>query len=245
MRHSKWKFTPTLMSKFNNDCQPTLFELEKHTNPTTPICLTDNTEAAMLKMLSTGLDKEFAALLLELAKYKLAHVRYLAGPIIVHQSRWENTIPKWLTKAIPAARAEAIFTEAKDGEMGELATDEEVLAYMYPATMAAPLSNHWYQVYMYTGNLVLTKHQKLPQSQTFWEYIGIDRPITYDEVKDDYEELARDIRKKVVKAAAGRGVNATKLVGQSNAKTNEASKIPTQAVQLSIFPTDAPCPEFE
>lgn len=42
---------------------------------------------------------------------------------------------------------------------------------------------------MYTGNLVLTKHQKLPQSQTFWKYIGIDRPITYDEVKDEYALL--------------------------------------------------------
>jgi hypothetical protein len=109
---------------------------------------------------------------------------------------------------------------------------------MYPATMQAPLSHRWYEVYMYLGDRVLTKYQKLPYGQTFWELTGIDHPITYARVRQDYEELARDIRTRVVKAAAERGVGKRQ---QKSSKTNPCQPIEgvqpesQMAQQLSLF----------
>jgi len=215
---------------------PTLFDLGKHVTPRTPKYLSDGGKASILGLLKLGMNKEFVAMLLALAEYKLAHVRYLAGPIVVHRSGWLDTIPSWLIEAIPAARAEAIFAESDARFVGELATAEEILACLYPATMEAPITYRWYRVYMYVGNIVLTKHQKLKE-QTFWEFIGLEHPISYDEVKRDYEELAQDIRRKVVKAAAGRGVTASKSSKQREHNTSLPATPPPDKneQQLSIF----------
>ncbi len=32
--------------------------------------------------------------------------RYLSGPIVLHNPGWADTVPEWLTAAIPAARLE-------------------------------------------------------------------------------------------------------------------------------------------
>lgn len=214
---------------------PTLFNLEKHATPLMQNHLLDGSKAAIRGLLKLGLDKEFVAMLLALSKCKLAHVRYLAGPIIVHRSGWQDTIPSWLIEVIPTARAEAIFAESDAGAVGESATPEEVLACLYPATMEAPIAHNWYQVYMYVGNIVLTKYQKL-QGRTFWEFVGIEHPITYDDVKRDYEQLAQNIRKKVVKAAAARAVNALKSSKQVEDNLPLPVTLPNKKEQqLSIF----------
>lgn len=51
--------------------------------------------------------------------------------------------------AIYADRAEQIAQEVREGTVGELATPLEVMAYMHPATINAPLSYEWVQVYLY------------------------------------------------------------------------------------------------
>jgi hypothetical protein len=71
--------------------------------------------------------------------------------------------------------------------------------------MQAPLAHQWYEVYVYVGPVVLPKHGKLPVEQSFWEMMGIQHPISYEQVKYNYKSLARDIRKRVVKEAAARG----------------------------------------
>jgi hypothetical protein len=138
------------------------------------------------------------------------------------------------------ARFEAIAAEAEAGEVGEVATAEELLACLYPATMIAPMSHRWYQVYMYLGNEVLTKHKKLPPEQSFWELINITHPITYEQVRYDYNELARDIRKRVIKQAAARGVDKRTRSQQSQPDSTEAP----QAAQ-STEPLKHQLPLFE
>ena len=212
-----------------------LFNLE--TSASTP-CLSPSTIAAIKALLKMGMDKQFSACLLELAGCSLPHQRYLAGPLITHNSGWQDTIPQWLLEAIPLARFESIATEIDAGEIGELATPEEALAVMYPATMQAPLSHRWYEVYMYLGNQVLTQHQKLPPGQTFWELMGINHPITYAQIRQDYEELARDIRQRVVLLAAERGVGKRQ---RKSLRTNQHQPVeqvqpePTSFQQLSLF----------
>ncbi|AFZ22032.1 hypothetical protein [Allocoleopsis franciscana] len=217
----------------------TLFDLKDSVLAPQPNSISPGSIAALKGLLGLGTDKEFVALLLELAEFRLPHVRYLAGPIVVSGGGWQDTIPSWLLEAIPVARFEAIAAEAEAGEVGELATAEEMLACLYPATMIAPMSHRWYQVYMYVGNEVLTKHKKLPPEQSFWELMNIAHPITYEQVKYDYNELALDIRKRVIKQAAARGVGKRPRSQQSQADSTEAPQAAksTQPLkhQLSLF----------
>jgi hypothetical protein len=208
----------------------TLFDLEDTAIAPKANSISPGSIAALKGLLMLGMDKELIAQLLEFAEFRLAHIRYLAGPIIVSGGGWQDSIPSWLLKAIPVARFEAIATEVESGVFG-LATAEELLACLYPATMIAPMKHEWYQVYMYVGNEVLTKHKKLPSEQSFWELMNIAHPITYEDVKCDYNELARDIRKQVIKQAAARGVGKRTCSSKSQPDSTKTSQA-AQSVQL-------------
>lgn len=150
-----------------------------------------------------------SSVLMEFAEYKKGWVRYQAGPVIIHQSPWAESLPKWVIPAIYSDRAELIAQEAKHGQVGELATLTEVMAYMYPATMDAPLTYEWVQVYLYCGQTALAKHNKLPKGKTFAEVItGNDQPLQLDDyiTSQFLIPLQRDIRCRVVQVAADRGV---------------------------------------
>lgn len=217
---------------------PTLFDLEDTAIAPKTNSISPGSIAALKGLLMLGMDKELIAQLLEFAEFRLAHIRYLAGLIIVSGGGWQDSIPSWLLKAIPVARFEAIATEVESGVVG-LATAEELLACLYPATMRAPMKHQWYQVYMYVGNEVLTKHKKLPPEQSFWELMNIAHPITYEDVKFDYNELARDIRKQVIKQAAARGVGKRTCSSKSQPDSTKTSQAAQSRQlfehQLSLF----------
>ncbi|MCA9263947.1 MAG: hypothetical protein KDA60_08880, partial [Planctomycetales bacterium] len=81
-------------------------------------------------------------------------------------------------------------------------------AYMYPATLDAPLSYEWVQVYLYCGQEALAKHGKLPTGQTFAQAVlGEEQPLALtDYIQSQFlMPLQRDIRRKVVQVAAARG----------------------------------------
>lgn len=149
--------------------------------------------------------KDIVAAYLEIGKVNRQHIRYFLGPTVLHRSPWADTLPNWLSDAIPSDRLNLILQEQDEQRVGDLATPAEVMAYMYPATMDAPMQRDWVDVYLWAGNETLTRHNRLPEGKTFWEHVG-QAPISYSHIKHDYEQLARDIRRKVVQTAASRGV---------------------------------------
>ena len=120
-----------------------LFELSPQIQP-----VPDSFKVMTNLLLENGANKEVIAAMLEIAQFSIHHVRWLAGLVIVHQSLWMETLPKWLIEAIYLDRLERIFQEHEIGEIGVLATPAEVLACMYPATMEAPLHSDWVNVYL-------------------------------------------------------------------------------------------------
>ena len=99
------------------------------------------------------------AVLMEFVELPKSLVRYMAGPVILHRSPWAESLPDWIIPAVYADRAELIAEEVRAGQVGELATPLETVAYMYPATMDAPMSYEWTQVYLYCCQSALTKHK--------------------------------------------------------------------------------------
>lgn len=194
-------------------------------------------EQAIRLLLEVGINKEAIASLLEISEFNIQHVRYLAGPVIVHKSAWAETLPSWLPKACLLERLDLIFEERKTGKVGDLATQAEVLACIYPASLDAPLDRDWTDVYLWVGNEVMQRHKRLKE-QNLWELIGQDRPPKFSGIKSNYDQLARDIRRKVVEEGKKRGWGQREKAPPArspNPQTTQDVKREPSVVQISLF----------
>lgn len=72
-------------------------------------------------------------------------------PIIMFTSPWMDTLPDWIKPEITKDRLLHVLKHKDDLKSAEaqMATDIEVLAYMYPASLEFPLSYDWSQIYLY------------------------------------------------------------------------------------------------
>jgi putative heme iron utilization protein len=85
-------------------------------------------------------------------------VGVFTDPIIVWPSGWQDTLPEWIKPAITMER----LIENMKALKGErpTATDAEVLAYMYPRSLEAPLDSDWTQIYLYVSTKVMSRHKE-------------------------------------------------------------------------------------
>jgi hypothetical protein len=67
-------------------------------------------------------------------------------------------MPEWIKAAITAER----LIESMKALKGEKPTgmDAEVLAYMYPRSLEAPLDSDWTQIYLYISTRVMSRHKE-------------------------------------------------------------------------------------
>ena len=84
------------------------------------------------EMVNAGEDKLVTANLLHWLGYPEPHVRYLCGPIVTQEAKFNETAPTWLAKTIALDRLNLILEEAGAGMVGVYATPTEVLAYLHP-----------------------------------------------------------------------------------------------------------------
>jgi len=73
-----------------------------------------------------------------------ALVGALSDPIIVFDPGWADTLPEWLKGEIQLQRLAQLIK----GEKG-IGTDAEALAYISNASLSAPLSSEWVEIYQY------------------------------------------------------------------------------------------------
>lgn len=210
--------------------------------------LPDNTRKMLQILASLNTPKELLASLLEIAEFSLHHVRYLAGPLIIHRSPWSDTIPQWLKFACIQERLELIFTEYEQDQVGVSSTATEVLTYMMPATYEAPLHRDYADLYLWVGNEVLTKYDKLPKGcKSFYEFIGDgdmsnasnNRIIHFNQVKNEFNYLSRSIRRSIVKHAAQEGWGKRHVTAKTNLDSTQSTPTPKPSsnltVQISLF----------
>ena len=79
-------------------------------------------------------------------------------PIIAYPSPWMDTIPQWLKEQITLDRLIEQMKAARGQE--PTGTDSEALAYLYPASLEAPLDHDWTEIYLYLGARVCGAHGK-------------------------------------------------------------------------------------
>ena len=97
----------------------------------------------------------------------------LCDPVIVYPSGWQDTLPDWIKPQITLERL--IMNMKVLNEGGVPVGDTEVLAYIYPRTMEAPMSEQWYRIYMYVFSQAMRfKKTEVPEdlkseSLTDWD----------------------------------------------------------------------------
>jgi hypothetical protein len=124
--------------------------------------------------------------------------RYLAGPLIVGDPAWGRDTPSWLSDAVQVARLGLVLA----GEH-EHASEEEAVAYLMAASLAAPLHTDWAALYFWVAARVLARWSKIGQEEDFWRMIEAAAPqrMLRPDQEDDLRRLLRDIRRGVERHA--------------------------------------------
>lgn len=159
------------------------------------------TAQTMRMMLETGVPPQAISGLLRAAGFSDTHTRYLGGPIILPDSVWSDSLPNWLSPAVYGDRLYAVITEHSAGIVGDLATPAEVLAYLYPLTMDAPLPEDLRQLYLWAGQEVVPRHSQTGRAN-FLGRVNGGQPVVltvYERAR--LRRLQYDIRRRVIAAA--------------------------------------------
>ena len=86
----------------------------------------------------------------------------ICDPIIVYPNTgWEDTLPEPIKDRLKMDRLIHLMRCGKGEASYDEACDTDALLYMYPATMQAPLSHDWTQIYLYLGYKVMG--DKMPE----------------------------------------------------------------------------------
>jgi len=124
--------------------------------------------------------------------------RYLAGPLIVGDPAWGDDTPAWLHAAVRIARLGLVLAGEHDH-----ASEEEAVAYLMAASLAAPLHHDWAALYFWVAARVLARWGKVGQEEDYWRMIDAAAPqrTLRPDQEDDLRRLLRDIRRGVERHA--------------------------------------------
>ena len=109
-------------------------------------------------------------------------VDVLVDPIIVIPGGWGDTLPEWIKNQITLERL-AQNMKALKGEKST-ATDAEACAYLYTASLEAPMDSDWTQIYLYVAGKVVSraKDTQIPDD------------IKVDSLNDYQMKLLKDLK---------------------------------------------------
>ena len=85
-------------------------------------------------------------------------VGVFTDPILVFPGGWGDTLPEWLKTAITLERL-VMNMRALKGEL-PTGTDAEACAYLYTASLTAPMDRDWTQIYLYIAGKTYTRWKK-------------------------------------------------------------------------------------
>lgn len=77
----------------------------------------------------------------------------LTDPLIVYDPGWD--VPEWIRKEMPLARLAQNMKALKDPAEAGLASELEAMLYLSNASLVAPMSSHWQDIYMWVFTKVM------------------------------------------------------------------------------------------
>ena len=94
-------------------------------------------------------------------------------PILVFPGGWGDTLPDWIKGAITMDRLEANIRASRGEE--PTGTDAEACAYLYTASLTAPMDSDWTQIYLYVSTKVCSQ----------WKKTEMPEDIRVESLRDD------------------------------------------------------------
>ena len=100
-------------------------------------------------------------------------VGVFTDPILVFPGGWGDTLPEWLKETITLERLVMNMKALKGEEM--TGTDAEACAYLYTASLTAPMDSDWTQIYLYVSTKVCSQ----------WKKTEMPEDIRVESLRDD------------------------------------------------------------
>jgi hypothetical protein len=100
-------------------------------------------------------------------------VGVFTDPILVFPGGWGDTLPEWLKGAITMERLIENMKSLKGEEM--TGTDAEACAYLYTASLTAPMDSDWSEIYLYVAGKTYSRHKQG----------GLPEDIRVESLRDD------------------------------------------------------------
>ncbi len=100
-------------------------------------------------------------------------VGVFTDPILVFPGGWGDTLPEWLKETITLERLVMNMGALKGEEM--TGTDAEACAYLYTASLTAPMDSDWTQIYLYIAGKVYSR----------WKKTEMPEDIRVESLRDD------------------------------------------------------------
>ncbi|MBI4286312.1 MAG: hypothetical protein HY670_10530 [Chloroflexi bacterium] len=139
-------------------------------------------------------------------------------PIIVMPGGWGDSLPEWIKGEITLERLIENMKALKGGKPA--ATDAEVVAYLYTASLTAPMPDPWPQIYLFTMTQLMRRSKKVELPSD----IAVESLTEYQKAKLHY------LRDWLYEART----RARKKTGHSQ-KPDEGKRMKQQLVQMSMF----------
>jgi hypothetical protein len=118
----------------------------------------------------------------------------MSNRLVVGDASWADMIPKWLLDKVAEERMFLGLASLLKPDIEQVG-DAEVVAYLMPATMRAPMYHEYANIYLYlSGKLVLERGMDLPDELR--EHV--DRGLSSDE-----ERELKDLRRMIYRARGG------------------------------------------
>ena len=108
-------------------------------------------------------------------------VGVFCDPIIVMPGGWGDTLPERIKTAITLERLIENMAVLKGEEM--TGTDAEACAYLYTASLTAPMGHDWTQIYLYIATKVMEKHTSGGSKKTMPDDIRVET-LTDGQMRD-------------------------------------------------------------
>lgn len=150
--------------------------------------------------------------------------------LVVGSRAWADIIPEWILKEVESERViiSMINLAGKNKlEDHEQVGDAEVIAYLCPATMEAPMDRDYAEIYIYLSSTLMIKTKRAKKESLPPEF----KEALEKDLSDYQKSLLRELRCKIFKARGGKPripiIDALEEVFKESKKKNGRKKTKT------------------
>lgn len=138
--------------------------------------------------------------------FTLEQYRYLLGPVVMHKSSFgPYPCPGWMKKIIFKERLTTVMNELEERCTKGMASLPEIMMMMIPASQDAPLQHDDMACLDHCMSYVLQTYQ--PKGLDYAAMFGNHNPPSYGAVRHTLTPYRFQLRSKIVKHAAARGIS--------------------------------------